>query len=125
MATKKYPISPETVTKWREMIEMGYTRADIARKYGKSRQYISSMVGPVDHSVTRDEKTVYVEKGAWAKAQSVAAKLGFRIRTGENAGQGSVAMMIENIGNGYLAVVPIKGIATEESTLGSQGNTNA
>lgn len=87
---------------------MGYTRADIARKYGRSRQYVASVVGGVEGKRKRKEKTVYVEDRAWARAQKIAAKLGFRIRTGDNAGQGSVAMMIENIGNGHLDIVPGK-----------------
>lgn len=105
MATRKAILTPGERTHWRQMIAMGYTRADIARKYGRSRQYVSSVVGGVEGKQKRKEKTVYVEDSAWRRAQKIAAKLGFRIRTGDNAGQGSVAMMIENIGNGHLAVI--------------------
>jgi hypothetical protein len=121
LATRRAVTTPEEKLHWQQLIAMGYTRADIARKYGRSRQYVAKVVGGVEQREKRKERAVYVEDRAWSNAQKLAAKMGFRIRTGDNAGKGSVAMMIENIGNGNLKVVPVE---TKE-TDGSQGNANA
>jgi hypothetical protein len=104
LSPKSIAVDAETARKWRKMIAMGHTRADIARMYGKSRQYVTSVVGPIDHSVKRDDRTVYIDPDAWERVKSIAAGFGFRIRTGENAGHGSIAMMLENIANGNLIV---------------------
>jgi hypothetical protein len=96
---------PEKTRKlWIYLISQGWTRADIARRYGQTRQFVARVVGPMPPEPERKEKIIYVSQEAWQAVVEIAESRNLRLRSGENAGQGSVGALVEQIGRGKLIV---------------------
>lgn len=112
MANHKKEVDAKTRKAWQRLIRNGKTRVDIANKYGVTRQFVSSVVGPMPRVEGRKEKTVYVPKKEWDAVVKICESLGLRILTGPTAGKGSVAMLIEKIGRGELIVTSQRDIAS-------------
>lgn len=104
MGNPKKTVDAKTRKAWRRLIRKGKTRVDIARQFGVTRQFVSSVVGPMPRVDGRKEKTVYVPQKEWDAVVEICEELGLRILTGPTAGKGSVAMLIERIGRGELFV---------------------
>jgi hypothetical protein len=104
LPSRKKTVSEETRLEWIRLLSLGWTRADIARRYGKTRQFVSRVVGPQPPQPEKKEKIIYVSVDAWDKAVEIAEERNLRLRSGENAGQGSVGALVEQIGRGKLVV---------------------
>jgi hypothetical protein len=89
---------------------MGWTRSDIARRFGETRQFVSSVMGPQAPQPKRRERVIYVSEEAWGDAIRVAEENNLRLLSGENAGMGSVGALVEQIGRGNLIVRQERGI---------------
>ena len=95
----------ERIKRMREMERQGINRSEIARREGTTRQRIFQLLGPlVEDRGQRKDHVVYVVEESWRGAMEVAASLDLYIRSGPTAGQGSVALLIEKIGNGDIIV---------------------
>lgn len=104
MPSRKKTVSEEMRQEWLHLISRGWTRADIGRRYGQTRQFVSRIVGPTKPQPERKEKIIYVSEDAWGRAVEIAESRNLRLRSGENAGQGSVGALVEQIGRGKLIV---------------------
>jgi hypothetical protein len=97
------------------MEAQGINRSEIARREGISRQRITAKLGPLPNRGGRVEKRIYVNEDAYTKAATIARRLGLRLRAGETSGEGSVSLLVEQIGLGQLVVSrPSERVPTKE-----------
>jgi len=96
---------PNVERTWLGLIDQGWTRSAIARKYGVSRQRVSQIIGYVPKSVgNKEQRVIYVTPGLWEKAMEIAAAHKLFLKSGDTAGQGSVGQLIDHIAEGKLIV---------------------
>jgi hypothetical protein len=87
--------------------EAKWTRAQNAREFKVSRQRVTKILGKLPREARdypRPMHNIYADNEPFMAARDVARSLGYRLKTGENAGEGSVGLMVEAIGKGELVV---------------------
>lgn len=103
-------IGAETKERWRELRREGWTVSDIARESGASRTTVTAAVGTSDDpgEGMRERFGLWAVRAWYDAAADVAASFGLRNRTGEDAGKGSPAKLLEAIGRGDIVCTRVR-----------------
>lgn len=96
--------------RWQAMEEAGMTRAEIARQNNVSRELVRKVLG---NKVTRRQvgptqrpsQHFYCHHKQYKAVADIAHSKGYYLASGENAGKGSVGLLIEAIGDGAEVVL--------------------
>lgn len=87
----------------RELRQRGYSNSQIAKKLNTTQYKVSKTIGPPPKG-KRPVFHINVNGAAYQRVKDMAKEMGFVLRTGEGAGQGSVAHFLEAIANGVIHV---------------------
>jgi hypothetical protein len=102
-----------------ELISRGWSRSQIAKQYGISRQRVAQIVGLAPNRGKRQEIHVYALPEAFKEVANIALEKGLRHQAGGTAGGGSVGRLIEQIAEGKLVIAePGELCANSEVNLG-------
>jgi hypothetical protein len=104
MPTEPRSVSDKRRERWLDEIARGKTRKQIADENKISRQRVAQIVGRIESPGEREEIHVYSVRSLFDKVSEIAASFGLRHKAGRTAGQGSVGLLIEQIGLGNLVV---------------------
>lgn len=95
----------ERAAAMRDLRRQGLTYEEIGARFGVNRQRVAALMGELPRVPTRgDRRQINVATGTWDGVQAVAADLGLLVSKGPDHGKGSIALLLDAIGQGEVRV---------------------